>query len=680
MPATRRSVLVKVALLGRSSPIGTRRPLWSETQRCVEGWRHLGCSEFLLRAIRFGIFDPPKVAFVPGEGLELGEIPQTEEDKAFAAVDLAEGCRSGIYKEVTQEHAARARQEGAVISSSFVVWQDGPEGRKGRFIVNLALQSKKWPKGTVKMDSIARFAMDLQQGDHLLSMDIAKGYRHFRLHPTMRDWFLFRWEGRYYQCVALPFGWGRSPLWFTQLMRPFLGELRQRHGFRVLGYLDDFLIAPSPYGVVAGRAHCVEAKRCIERLLSCLGLKRHPTKGEWKGSTTVEHLGVRVDTEAMRFYVTPHKVKKVQSLARKMLKEVRLGRRWVTRKAISHLCGVCVSLMLAMPWARFYTRSLYWDMGSGRPRDARGRVRLSHQSVRDLLKWQTLTREELAGRPMVPRKPTTAIHSDAADVGWGGTLNSQDLRPGVSGQWQAQGIWSWQDRVESISYRELKAIRLLLTGSLGKRVVQEGHKNVLLHVDNQAVVHITNSFVSASRPMMRELRRLKVVLERLGVQIRSEWIPSVANRFADALSRRFPRGDLQIRRQLRRSVQAGMQAPTDVFPYRPAGEHPVQLRRQAYAELASSWSETEVRFLCPPVDLLHATVHKLRTTQAPAVLLMPDWPHQPWHAAAMQLASRVEVLACSAQEVWSGHRNINEKWKVLMLDVNLEQAHGQRIA
>ena len=149
---------------------------------------------------------PPKVLFVPGEGLGLGQTPQTEEDKAFAAVDLAERCRSGIYMEVTPEHAVRARQEGAGIFSSFVVWQDGPEGRKGQFILNLVLQSKKWPKGTVKMDSIAQFAMNLRKGDYLLSMDIAKGYQHFRLHPTMPDWFLFRWEGRYYQFVALPFG------------------------------------------------------------------------------------------------------------------------------------------------------------------------------------------------------------------------------------------------------------------------------------------------------------------------------------------------------------------------------------------------------------------------------------------------------------------------------------------
>ena len=78
----------------------------------------------------------------------------------------------------------------------------------------------------------------------------------------------------------------------------------------MVGYLDDVLIAPSSHGGVAGPGDCAEAKQCMERLLSCLGLKRHPTKGEGTGSTTVGHLGVGVDTEEMRFYVTLHKVKK----------------------------------------------------------------------------------------------------------------------------------------------------------------------------------------------------------------------------------------------------------------------------------------------------------------------------------------------------------------------------------
>lgn len=636
----------------------------------MEAWRGLGCSEYLCRAIQYGIHENPTTPFVSGHGWDMGSIPQSEEDRAFASVDLEEGCRRGIYAEVSERHAMLAKEEGAVISSAFVVWQDGAEGRKGRFVVNLSRQSTHWPKGSVRMESIAEFAMTVQKNDKFLSMDIEKGYRHFRLHPCMRDWFIFRYNRRYYQCVALPFGWGRSPLWFTMFMSAFVKKLRSE-GLRVLAYLDDFLVAPSSHGVVSSSEHCKAGRIVIQSIMDELGLKRHQSKGEWQGSTRVEHLGVIVDSARMHFHVAPRKVEKVRGLAAQLLKAVRFGRRWVSPKVVEHFCGVCVSLSLAMPWARFYTRALYWDLSCRIRRDGRGRIRLSHQSIRDLRVWRRLSATELGGRPMTPMTVDAAMHTDAADMGYGGTLNASDHRPGVQGEAHTQGVWSWKDRARTITLRELKAIRLLLMGPLGREIAQSEHKNLLLHVDNQAVVHITNGLVSASRPMMRELRRLKSVLDRMGLHIKSEWIPSAANRFADALSRRFPRGDLQIRRHVRRSVMDGMRAPIDAFPFRPVGEHPVFLRRQAFKELSEDWSKEDVRLLCPPVELITPTLLKLQQTRAPALLLIPDWPRQPWHSAATRMASRVDRLEAPPEDIWEAHRKMNPSWRLLLLELNL---------
>jgi hypothetical protein len=149
-----------------------------------------------------------------------------------------------------------------------------------------------------------------------------------------------------------------------------------------------------------------------------------------------------------------------------------------------------------------------------------------------------------------------------------------------------------------------------------------------MRVENSSVVHVTNAFVASSKPMMRELCRLKNVLDELGPQISSGWIPSVANKFADALSRRFSPGDLAVRQKLRRSVVDGMMAPFDSFPLQPLGEHPVFLRRQSHNELASHWSREKTRLLCPPVGLIAVVVIKQLISKAPALLLMPYWPIQ----------------------------------------------------
>jgi hypothetical protein len=46
----------------------------------------------------------------------------------------------------------------------------------------------------------------------MLSFDVKAGYQHFRLAPQMRDWLHFTYDGRLNMFIALPFGWGRSPM------------------------------------------------------------------------------------------------------------------------------------------------------------------------------------------------------------------------------------------------------------------------------------------------------------------------------------------------------------------------------------------------------------------------------------------------------------------------------------
>jgi hypothetical protein len=253
------------------------------------------------------------------------------------------------------------------------------------------------------------------------------------------------------------------------------------------------------------------------------------------------------------------------------------------------------------------------------------RCRLSHQSHRDLKAWKQLAKEMGDGGPIRPLAPDGIKNTDAADVGYGGTLDVNGS-PGDPGKWSDQGIRTWHDRAECISVRELKAIRMLHMGNLGERVQRKGIKVLRLCVDNTSVKFVTKSFAAASRPNMRELRQFKRVLDYLGLQLSSEWLPSILNKYAEALSRRFKAGDLSIRRTFWHLVMAGMQAPADSFPLRPLGEHPGFLRRKCYQELAADWPKSEMRLLCPPTGLIGALVRKLRLTGAPAVLLVPDWP------------------------------------------------------
>jgi hypothetical protein len=97
-----------------------------------------------------------------------------------------------------------------------------------------------------------------------------------------------------------------------------------------------------------------------------------------------------------------------------------------------------------MPFARCYIRRSFDDM-TRRPRESRAsrngnRCRLSHQSIRDLQMWRKLASTETDGGPTRPLPIKGIMDTDAADVGFGGTLDVAG-NPGDPGQWQNQGIW-----------------------------------------------------------------------------------------------------------------------------------------------------------------------------------------------------------------------------------------------
>lgn len=104
---------------------------------------------------------------------------------------------------------------------------------------------------------------------------------------------------------------------------------------------------------MSGPTDCAMEKRKLGILMGRLGIVKHEEKGEWEGSRQVDHLGLRIDTDAMRVYVTARKVRHVKSLARKIIIIDQRNRRLVPLKLLRHFCGVCVSLSLALPLARF---------------------------------------------------------------------------------------------------------------------------------------------------------------------------------------------------------------------------------------------------------------------------------------------------------------------------------------
>lgn len=339
----------------------------------------------------------------------------------------------------------------------------------------------------------------------------------------------------------------------------------------------------------------------------------------------------------MTLEVTEHKAEKVQQMSKNLLRQVVRGRRFVNDQQLRKFCGVCVSLNLTMLWRRFYTCSFYDSLSNGR-RDARGLVRTTHQSMRDPRFWRKLAMDDSTRRSIRSPPPQASVHTDAADVGFGATLNFQDMCSGVRGMYVDQEVWTWKERASAITHRELGAVRLALSRSISKKLADSQITDAVVHNDSKAVVHILNAFVLASPAMMAELRRLKRVLDLLKIRTRWEWVPSAFNRFTHSLSQRLLSRDLQILPRLRRSIEAELQVPRDAFPFRRIGEPPHVNRKLILSELTLQCTKYEILILCPPHESIPAVLRKLDQSQALAMLLVPDWPKQPWHVAVIRNA------------------------------------------
>jgi hypothetical protein len=263
------------------------------------------------------------------------------------------------------------------------------------------------------------------------------------------------------------------------------------------------------------------------------------------------------------------------------------------------------------------------------------------------------------------------MHSDAADVGYGGTLGFNQ-EAGSPGLWAGRGMWEARDRAESITLRELRAVRLLLQRHFADYVRREETRKLLLHEDNQAVVYILNAMVSSSTRMMQELRRLQAMMNALKIQIEARWLPSAVNRFADSLSRQWDPGDVRATETLLCSLCDAYSPDAVVFPYRPIGEHPVARRKYLTTQMQENWGDGKCRLWNPPFDLLPVVVRKIEQDQARGVIIAPMWPAQQWFARLRALSTGVRVLdPVEHGPLYTGLHRVNPSWKLLIAEVGL---------
>jgi hypothetical protein len=209
---------------------------------------------------------------------------------------------------------------------------------------------------------------------------------------------------------------------------------------------------------------------------------------------------------------------------------------------------------------------------------------------------------------------------------------------------EARGFWGMPDIEEHITFKELKAVRCAIQAFLPEL---KGRR-LLLHEDNQSVIGVLTHLTSKSPTMMCELRKLFLLIDTYDIKIRTQYIRSAANVWADNLSRVTDNSDWQLAPRKfkhfdktwgphtidRFASNANKQLPRYNAKWRDGTAEAVDILHLSDAE----WRR-ETNWCNPPWELLDDLVVKLRTSGAEATVIAPYWPKKPWFIHLSKMSS-----------------------------------------
>ena len=99
----------------------------------------------------------------------------------------------------------------------------------------------------ISMWSIEKLLPFISLASYAGVIDISKAYCHIPMHPSSSQYLTFAFDGKHYTYKCMPFGLKTAPYYFTRILKPVLGFLREEFAIEIFAYLDDLLVLGSSF-------------------------------------------------------------------------------------------------------------------------------------------------------------------------------------------------------------------------------------------------------------------------------------------------------------------------------------------------------------------------------------------------------------------------------------------------
>ena len=363
-------------------------------------------------------------------------------------------------------------------------------------------------------------------------LDLSNCFLSFPLHPSVRKYFCFRFEGELYQFTSMPFGLSTAPRVCTQLLSVIQFALAEQ-GIHDIRYLDDFFL------IAQSEKDMTRDLLLAQSVIRQFGLVVNPDKTEGPAQR-LSFLGVQLDSVAQTVSCTPERVEELTTLLRSLLRQ-----RVITRRHTASLIGKLSFAAQVLPGARPFMRRMLDTLHQCKSRRHSAPVRID-PGFRDDVRFWVQQLHLWNGRQQwrASRASPFVFATDASLSGFGFYLESTPTLPGStvdSAAWPQHlrvgatfsGSYCPEHAQLHHSHTQIGWCELLAVVACASTYAPLlAGQSMLFYVDNMSDVHIINRQATRSKALAGLLRQLYRIACEHNIAIRAEHRPGVDNTLA----------------------------------------------------------------------------------------------------------------------------------------------------
>ena len=551
---------------------------------------------------------------VSGMSLDLNDIPKQKKIPHEIKMNKVE---TQAAKAQIQQLIAKAAIRPCSLNPksdflSNIFLRPKPDGSY-RMILNLKKFNKYLEYSHFKMETLQNILDLVTPHCYMCVLDMTDAYLTVGINKCYFRFLKFRFMGKTYMYICLPFGISSAPRKFTKLLKPIIAYLRL-HGTVIVIYIDDLWITAQTF------AECLNSMYRTATTLTKVGFLLNKKKSKPVPAQEVITLGYTINSVSMTVSLPTHKEKDILKHCANLLSAPKPPIRQVARTL-----GKIISCFPVLPIGRAHYRFLEHDKLTA--------LQQHHNNYDKTCLLSTNARKELAwwikniprAAAPIDRGPATRIlFCDASKLKWGTYFPP----------FTTNGYFDELEAAESINTKELLAIWYSILSFLPHIA---GH-HILIHSDNTTAISYVKKAGGMENPLRDHIARLIWNLasdHKFWISIAH--IPGIENTESDRESRTHnPHIEWELPQPAFTKITKHFGKPDiDLFASRINAKlekfvswlpDPHCLQVDAFS---LNWSNNYF-YIFPPFILLSRVLAKIQRDKTTAIIIFPNWPTQHW--------------------------------------------------